>query len=109
MNLLTVIFFIHLWILSTVGIITISQNVTLVKTAIAMAAVGGNNKALFGGGDLDGTSSSVVDIFDATLQRTTASLSQDRYGLAAASVDDLVLFGGGYSYTTKSTTSRGTI
>jgi hypothetical protein len=44
-----------------------------------------------------GPSSNRVDIFNATSgEWTTASLSVGRYVLAAASVKDLVLFGGGY-------------
>jgi hypothetical protein len=108
MKLFTVIFLIQLWILSSVSL---PQNITLgQKAGLHFAAVGGNNLALFAGGDLDSTSLSVVNIFNATLQRTTENLSQSRYSMGAASVDNLIIFAGGYSTAPKNQfSSRGTI
>jgi hypothetical protein len=54
--------------------------------------------ALFGGG-INGTYSSIVDIYNATSKIwTTSSLLVARYDLAASSVKDIVLFGGGYPF-----------
>jgi hypothetical protein len=56
--------------------------------------------ALFGGGD----SSAVVDMYNATSNNwTTASLTQARANLAATSVYDIALFGGGYDGISTST------
>jgi hypothetical protein len=67
-----------------------------------LAAAGVKDLVLFGGGlELSSTGdpsdSDRVDIFNAISDEwTTASLSVGRFELTAASVNDLVLFGGGY-------------
>jgi hypothetical protein len=70
-----------------------------------LAATSVQDLVLFGGGLANvtvsgGVFSNVVDIFNATSgEWTTANLSVARYQLAAASVNDLALFGGGLDNT----------
>jgi hypothetical protein len=77
---------------------------TLSQTREFLTAASLDNLAFFGGGDIGGYSGypsqtfKAVDIFNATTQTwSTATLSQNRTYLAAASIEDSVAFGGGYN------------
>lgn len=76
--------------------------------ASASAKINNSDLAIFAGGALDARGSSVVnnmDVYDYSLTHiTTASLRQARYQLAGTSIDNYIVFGGGYNGSSNVTT-----
>ena len=81
---------------------TTATSLSVARYDLAATTIGGY--ALFGGGNTSTggknapAASAVVDVYNASLTRTTATaLSGARYELAATTVGDYALFGGGYN------------
>ena len=74
-----------------------ATGLSVAREDLAATTIGGY--ALFGGGLDNEGKHNTVDIYDASLTRTTATnpLSAPRYSLAATTVGNYALFGGGFS------------
>ena len=96
--------------------LTLSTITALSVARCDLAATTLGNYALFGGGSdkVSSTSDKVfydyVDVYDKSLTHAvTQALSTARNALAATSVGDYALFGGGYNYATGSSTYFATV